>query len=491
MATPIPRNAARFSIDELAGATRGSVRASTDRALVGVTTDSRVVSEGSIFVALRGATHDAHDFVPQVIAAGAGALVVSRPVAAPPGVAVVVVEDTLHALGEIARAHRRRFAIPVIGITGSVGKTTTKELTAAALEALGARVHRSAGNLNNLIGVPMTILGLGADHDAAVIEMGMNVPGEIARLAEIAAPTLGVVTAVAEVHTEGVGGLEGVAREKGSLLLALDEGGAAVFTADDAILAPYAAGSAAHTKLSFGISEGADVRLAEVQVALDGTECAYVVRGVNEFVQVRLALVGEGPARCGAAALATVCALRGADAVVTAAAGLARVQPGEGRARPVAGISGSTILDDAYNASPRATELALRSAVELASAQGGRAIAVLGDMLELGSESERLHESIGEAAVAADVALLVCCGPLMRATARGALTAVTMTGASGIRIEHLDDAGDAAALVRDVLEPGDVVLVKGSRSMRMERVVEALRAEDASAEAPSTERGGT
>ncbi|UJR80111.1 UDP-N-acetylmuramoyl-tripeptide--D-alanyl-D-alanine ligase [Sandaracinus amylolyticus] len=479
MATPIPANSARFSIDELAVATRGTVAASTDRPLVGVVTDSRAVTPGCIFVALRGAKHDAHDFVATVIAAGAGALVVSQPVSAPAGVAVVIVPDTLRALGDLALAHRRRFPIPLVAVTGSVGKTTTKELTAAGLEALGLRVLRSAGNLNNRIGVPMTLFTLGPDHDVVVIEMGMNVPGEIARLTEIAAPSVGVVTAVAEVHTEGVGGIEGVAREKGALLLGLDEEAAAVFTADDGILAPYAERSPARTKLSFGLAEGTDVRLADLQIELDGTRCVYVVRGLNEFVNAKLALIGEGPARCGAAAIAAIVALRGADAVHVALEGIQRVAPGEGRARPVPGVGGTIILDDAYNASPRSTELALRTCCELARVRGGRAVAVLGDMLELGVESERLHESVGEAAVASGVALLVCCGPEMRAAARGALTAGMASGVSGIRIERLDDPTEAIALVRAFVEPNDVILVKGSRSMRMERVVEGLREVDA------------
>lgn len=490
MATPIPENAAPFTIDELAVAARGAIAARTERPLAGVVTDSRAVRPGTIFVALQGARHDGHDHVGAATAAGAAAIVVARPVSAPAGVGVVIVDDTLRALGDLAAAHRARFDVPVIAVTGSAGKTTTKELTSAALEALGLRVHRTAGNLNNQIGVPMTLLGLHEGHEAAVIELGMNEPGEIARLTEIVRPTVGVVTCVAEAHTEGVGGIDGVAREKGSLLTGLAEDAAAVFVADDAILGPYAARSPARTKLSFGTAEDADVRLVEARLAGGRTRSAYVVRGRNDFVEVELALLGEGPARCGAAALAVVLALRGADAVPAAARGLGAVAPSEGRARPVAGTNGSLLIDDTYNASPRATELALRTAAELAAERGGQAIAVLGDMLELGALSERLHEEIGAAAVAAGVAMLVCCGPEMRAAARGALTATTASGVSGLRIESVDDPIDAIALVADTVAPGDVVLIKGSRSMRMERVVEGLRAVAASAGEPSAGEGG-
>src|SRR5688572_3638784 len=189
MATPIPTNEVAFSADELrtiATLVRGAdVR--------GVAIDSRAVSEGNLFVALRGETHDAHDFLPQAIAAGARAVLVDREVEAPESVGVFRADDTLAALGALGALHRRRFSIPLVAITGSVGKTTTKELTRAALEGSGRRTMATRGNLNNRIGVPMTLFMLSADHDAAVIEMGMNVPGEIADLCAMAAPTIGVV----------------------------------------------------------------------------------------------------------------------------------------------------------------------------------------------------------------------------------------------------------------------------------------------------------
>ncbi|MDQ3034468.1 MAG: UDP-N-acetylmuramoyl-tripeptide--D-alanyl-D-alanine ligase [Myxococcota bacterium] len=468
-------NSAAFSLDELASAVRGRIAARSDRALIGVTTDSRAVRPGSVFVALRGEMHDGHDHVDAAMSAGAAAVVVSRPVAAIAGTSVVIVDDTLRALGDLASAHRQRFDVPVIGITGSAGKTTTKELTSAALESLGLRVHRTAGNLNNLIGVPMTLLGIDASHQAVVVEMGMNAPGEIVRLAEIARPTVGVVTSVAEVHTEGVGNLEGVAREKGALLEGLAADAIAVFTVDDTILGPHIARSAAGTKVSFGTVEDADVRLMEPGLEGERMRCTYVVRGLEEPVQVDLALLGEGPALSGAAALAVVLALRGAASTPAAAKGLTHVAPSPGRALPLPGPEGSLLLDDTYNASPRSIELALRTAAELAAKRGGRAIAVLGDMKELGPESERLHEEVGAAAVAAGVEILVCCGTDMRAAARGALAATTATGVSGVRIERLEDPLEAIALVRDAVASGDVVLVKGSRAMRMERVIEGLR----------------
>jgi UDP-N-acetylmuramoyl-tripeptide--D-alanyl-D-alanine ligase len=478
MATPIPPNFARFSLTELAQATSGTITSETTQHLVGVTTDSREAHAGSVFIALTGQQHDGHHHVQAAIDKGALAVVVSRHVDVPSGIGVVMVRDTLRALGDIAHAHRQRFSMPVIGITGSVGKTTTKELTYGALSALGLRVHRTAGNLNNLIGLPLTLLGMSDAHDAVVLEMGMNLRGEIARLAEIARPTIGVVTSVTEAHVEGVKDLAGVAREKGALLEALGEDAAAVFTKDDGILADYGARSPAQTKITFGISEGADVRLTEARIETNHTHCAYAVRGSNELVTIDLTMLGEGPARSGAAALAIVLALRGPESILDAVKGLVRVRPSPGRALPIAGWNDSLVLDDTYNASPRATELALHTAAELAAVRGGRAIAVLGDMKELGAESDRLHEEIGASAVAAGIELLVCCGAEMRAAARGALAAATIDGLRGIRIERIDDPMDAVLLVQEAVAPNDVVLVKGSRSMRMERVVEQLRKQD-------------
>lgn len=479
MATPIPHNSARFTVDELAIAAGGRVRAASSRPLIGVVTDSRAITPACIFVALRGETHDAHAFVQQAIAAGAGAVVVSRDVLVPDGVGVVMVDDTLRALGDIAAAHRRRFSIPVVAITGSVGKTTTKELTAAALDAIGYRTHRTPGNLNNLVGLPLTLLGIETTDQAAVVEMGMNVRGEIARLTEIAAPTVGVVTAVSEVHTQGVGSIAGVAREKGALLLGLDAEASAVWTSDDGILQPYGAQSPARRKITFGIDSAADVRLTEHRLESGRTRCAFAIRGVDGPVRADLALLGEGPARSACAALAAIVAIEGAQAAVRAAPGLGTVAPTPGRARPVSGPNQSTILDDSYNASPRATELALQTCAELAAGSNGRAVAVLGDMKELGTDSERLHEEVGAAAVTAGIQILVCCGPEMRAAARGAVSAMLASGATGMRIESVDDPVEAIALLREAIEQGDVVLVKGSRSMQMERIVDALRSDRA------------
>ncbi|MBX3275831.1 MAG: UDP-N-acetylmuramoyl-tripeptide--D-alanyl-D-alanine ligase [Sandaracinaceae bacterium] len=468
--TPIPDNTARFSADELLAAT--SARGAFDAEVRGVSVDSRRVRPGELFVALRGETHDGHDHARAAAEAGAAALLVERPVEAP-GAAVLEVPDTLAALGALAALHRRRFAIPCVGITGSVGKTTTKELVGAALRAIGHSPLVTRGNLNNRIGVPMTLLALEPSHTAAVIEMGMNEPGEIADLAAMAAPTIGIVTAVAEVHTEGVGSIEGVAREKGALLLALGPEGVAVYNGDDAPLAPYAERSAAGVKLSFGRAEGASARLVAHAVDQAGTSATISLDG--RTIEVRLALLGAHAALDAAAALAAVVALEPAR-LDDAARGLADAAPAPHRMSPVR-AGELLVIDDAYNASPRSMAAALSACAELARGRGGRLVAVLGDMLELGTREVALHREVGREVVRAGAHAFVACGERMTEAGRAALEAAGEGRGPRPKIVFVRDVDAAAGCVRDLAGPRDVVLVKGSRGMRMERVVAALEGE--------------
>lgn len=475
-ATPIPDNAARFTPEELLEATGGRWLARPTRAVEGVCLDTRRVAPGNLFVALRGETHDAHDYVDQAIAAGAHAVVVDREIDAPESVGVLVVDDTLTALGDLAALHRRRFDVPVVCITGSVGKTTTKELVAAALTGLGHQTVFTRGNLNNRVGVPMTLFTLDERHDAAVIEIGMNVPGEIADLAAMARPTVGVVTAVAAVHTEGVGGLEGVAREKGALLEALAPEGAAVWFVDDAPLAAYAERSPAGTKIGYGTVEGADVRLSRWELEADGRTQAHVTWEGGQ-VDLSLSLLGQAAAINATGAIAVVRALA-PEKVEAGAAALTHVPQPPHRMATVPMADGLLVIDDAYNASPRSMEAALDTAAALAGARGGKLIAVLGDMLELGRYEEPAHAEVGREAVRVGAAHLIACGERMAHAGRAALTAtMERPAASRTKIVLLKDAADAADCVREVARPEDVVLVKGSRGMRMERVVSALGGE--------------
>lgn len=483
MATPLPSNVASFTRDELVLATGGLLVQSGARdAFRSVVTDSRRAIEGAIFVALAGDRFDGHAFVDEVTTQGVSALIVSRDVSAPPGVTVVRVPDTLDALGGLGRHHTRRLRSEgalrtVIGITGSVGKTTTKEMLAAALaeDRPAGSVRATEGNLNNRIGVPMTLLALDAGVELAVIEMGMNLPGEIARLAAIAEPDLGLVTAVAAAHTEGVGSLDGVAREKASLLAALPSGAiAAIAPSDDAAIEPYLA--AVQTPLvRVGIGERADIRVLRSATDPSGTR---LVVGFDPRLcpepearafELSVPLLGAGAARNVAMTLAAVAHLSGFAGLERARRALARLRPTPGRLALEAGTRGTLLLDDSYNASPRAMENALETAAELARCSGGRLVAVLGEMLELGALETESHARVGETAARLGVSLLVACGARMHTAAEEARE----LGCDFV-LSEADPLG-AIEPVRSFVQPGDVILVKGSRGLRMERVVEALR----------------
>jgi len=470
MATPIPDNEARFTGEEIVAAT--GAEGALDGEVRGVYLDSRRATVGCLFVALRGETHDAHDYVAQAVDNGATAVLVDRPVDV--DAAVLVVDDTRRALGALAAMHRQRFSPTVIGVTGSVGKTTTKELIGAGLRGLGLTPLVTRGNLNNRVGVPMTLLTLDASHDAAVIEMGMNEPGEIADLAAMVAPTIGIVTAVAEVHTEGVGGIEGVAREKSALLEALDATGVAVFNADDAPLVRRIDALRAETRIGFGRAEAADLRLVDHAIDENGTNARFSWRGAE--LEARMSLLGIHAALDAAGALAVIAGLD-ERRLGDAAGALSSVEPPPHRMAPLR-IGPLLVIDDVYNASPRSVKAALETCGELARARGGALIAVLGDMLELGHREEVLHEEVGRAAIDAGAKAVIACGERMTHAGRAALKATMESGGPTAKVVLLRDVGSAAECIREVAGPRDVVLVKGSRGMQMERVITALEGEE-------------
>lgn len=471
-ATPIPDNRAAFTAEELVLHT-GAVVLRETGATTGVTTDSRAAKAGNLFVALTGEAHDGHAYVSAAVEAGARCVMVERDVEVPDGVGVLRVDDTLEALGALAHAHRRRRDIPVLAITGSVGKTSTKELCRAALEGAGFRPMCTRGNLNNRIGVPMTLFTLEAQHDAAVVEAGMSLPGEIAQLAAIIAPTVGLVTAVEAVHTEGVGSLEGVRAEKGALLEALGPDATAVYRDRDE-LAPFAL--EAGTRLVHGRSEHADVQL--VGSELDGAKTTLEVALPRRTspLAVTLPWLGEAAAENATAALAAVHAID-PQKTEAAARALADIEPVPHRMQALVRPDGGLLVDDTYNASPASCRAALETAARLAGQRAGRLIVVFGDMLELGRDEQRMHEEVGRAVVEHGAARFVACGERMTHAGRVALNASMERGGPRTQVVLLRKVEDAAPCAAESLAPADVVLVKGSRGMRMERVVEALRSE--------------
>jgi UDP-N-acetylmuramoyl-tripeptide--D-alanyl-D-alanine ligase len=365
----------------------------------------------------------------------------------------------------VARLHRRRFQIPFVAVTGSNGKTTTREMIAAILATRGP-VLKTEGNLNNEVGVPLTLLGLDRTHLAAVIEMGMNHPGEIARLAAVALPQVGVVTLAAPAHLEGLGSVDAVADAKAELYRGLPEGGIAIVNADDARMLKRAQASGRRT-MTFSAAKGRRGDVVVLEIASQGEDGLRFVLGIgNREVAVHIpGLVGAHNAANAAAAAAAAIALGCTDREIVR--GLAAVKPVGRRLRLETLPSGIRLVDDCYNANPASMSAALSTLTALA-ASGGRAVAVLGDMLELGAFEAEAHRALGEEAAKAGLAALAAFGPRSRATAEAAR-------AAGLEAFHAEELDALVAWTVANVRPGDVLLVKGSRGMKLERLVEALR----------------
>lgn len=453
------------TLGEAAAAMSALLRGDAAAGFARVSTDSRRIAAGDLFFCLRGPYFDAHHFIPAVAAAGAVAVVCEKGKgdAAPAGLAVLEVADTQHALGDLAAWTRRGFSGPVVGVTGSNGKTTTKEMLRAILIAGHGEAHVLAtqGNLNNLIGVPLTIFGLTPAHTAAVIEMGMNAPGEIARLAQICAPSVGLITCINEAHLEGLGSLDGIARAKGELFEELPLSSVAIVNVDDEKVvgqAPRFSGRCA----TFG--DGGDVRAVNVRCdRLDGS--SFDLLAGEELAHVELALGGrhsvQNATGAAAAALATGVSL------ATVARGLTAMKPPPMRMSVENLPSGVTLINDAYNANPGS----LAAALTTLGCIEARRIVVLGDMLELGPMSSELHRRAGAQTAAIDPALVCAYGKFAADLVAGATGAGLNSGKIRVCALH-EEAADAVA---SVWRAGDVILVKGSRGSAMEKVADALR----------------
>jgi UDP-N-acetylmuramoyl-tripeptide--D-alanyl-D-alanine ligase len=428
-----------------------------------VCTDSRALVPGCLFVALRGERFDAHDFLPAAVEGGAAGVVVEQGRAVPEGVAAYAVKDTLAALGSLARHHRRRFQLPLGAVGGSNGKTTTKEMVAAILGTRGPAL-KTEGNLNNEVGLPLTLFRLSSEHVAGVVELGMNRAGEMTRLALAAEPDAAVITVVQPEHLEGLGSLEGVAAAEGELFRALPAHATAVVNLDDPLVVAQAA--CVQKRLTFGRASAADVRLAKVESHGRAGLTAHVEVGGTAW-PVRLHFLGEHNAQNATAAFALGLAL--GYRPEECRAGLEAARPYARRLNVVDAPGGVTVIDDCYNANPASMAAALDVLDELAP--GGRAFAVLGDMLELGQSEREDHVALGKlAGKKADV--LAFFGPR---SADGCAADVT-----GVR-RHFTEVEPLVRWLRGLLQPGDVVLVKGSRGMRLERVVAALAGQAAPA----------
>jgi UDP-N-acetylmuramoyl-tripeptide--D-alanyl-D-alanine ligase len=462
----------KLSFKEVAVATGGWVERLGAGVAGGVSVDTRTLREGDLFVALRGPNFDGHAFTASAAARGAAGMVVEEGAgivldpAAERGVPFVVrVPDTLRALGDLAATVRRQYQGKVIAVTGSNGKTTTKEMIAAIL-AVRWKVARSPGNFNNLVGVPLSIFGVQEEHQALVVEAGMNRPGEIGRLTDIAFPDVGVITSIAAAHLEHLGGMDGIRDAKGELLERMKSNAVAVLNADDPLvmsLSPKFTGRV----VTFGLRPGLDVRAEKLVARVDG-ETSFDLVTSQGRARVVTSFLGVHNVQNALAAAAAAGVL--GFSLDEVREGLGRCRPIPQRLEPVSLPDGIRVINDCYNANPGSVRAAVETFLSLVS-RGGRCV-LLGDMLELGGHAREAHEEIGAFMARSKVDLLVTVGRESEAAARAFLE----TAAAGQRVRHLAGIEEAAAFLARELKPGDLLLVKGSRGMALERVIPLLEA---------------
>ncbi|MEE9310439.1 MAG: UDP-N-acetylmuramoyl-tripeptide--D-alanyl-D-alanine ligase [Cocleimonas sp.] len=450
-----------LSLQEIAKMTGGELHGAhgANVAIDSVATDSRLVKADQLFIAIKGERFDAHDFVAD-LAGQAGAALVSKKIDC--DLPQIVVEDTLKALADLASEWRKTFKKPVIGLTGSNGKTTLKEMLAAIL-SLEGNVLATHGNLNNDIGMPLTLLRIREEHDFAVIEMGANHFGEIEFLTKIARPDVAVVNNAGAAHLEGFGNIEGVAQAKGEIFIGLGTRGVAVINADDKYADYWNDSNKGREVFTFGINNESTI---SGRLLSDG---GLMIKAGSNEVRANLKLLGRHNAMNALAATAVSTAL--GIKLDTIIEGLESLQSVKGRLAPVSGINNSQVLDDTYNANPDSAVAALD-----VLAQRKNTVFVLGDMGELGENAEKMHESIGEKAKVVGINSMYCLGDY-------SAKACKKFGVNGKSFSEMDallsslkkhiedsDASDADEMT---------ILVKGSRTMRMERAVDALSQEDA------------
>ena len=425
----------------------------------GVSTDSRKINRGELFIALRGDVFDGHGFIATAKERGAVAAVVDAAGAASLqecGLSLLAVADTRLALGALAAAWRSRFSLPVIAVTGSNGKTTTKEMIASILKsAYGDAVLVTQGNFNNDIGLPLTLLNLDASHRAAIIEMGMNHPGEIAYLARITRPSVALVTNAQRAHLEGMGTIEMIATEKGSVFVELDPQGVAVFLADDQWAALWRKQCADRRIMNYSFEHPADVT---GRYLTHGLENQLEISVGGEQIEVSLALPGAHNAR-NALGAATVAVAAGIP-LLAVRDGLNTFEGIKGRLQRRPGLNGAVLLDDTYNANPDS----VRAGIDVLAATVGKKVLVLGDMGEIGDMTGQFHDEVGGYAKSQGIDLLLALG-------ESSALAVHNFGSGGQHFKKVESLIDALS---SELTPETTVLIKGSRFMRMERVSDAV-----------------
>ena len=448
----------KFSPEQFAAATGGVLHNRGQTGAAGaVCTDTRSIAAGDWFLALRGERFDAHDFIDQALAAGASGVIAER-VHADWTAGHIAVDDGLVALQDLGRFVRAGFTRPVVGITGSAGKTTSRALIGLVLEGLGT-VHQTRGNFNNHIGLPLTLLEMPQTADALVLEMGMNHAGEIALLAEIGRPTVRIITNVGAAHLEGLGSIEAIAAAKGELFDDARPGDICCVNIDDphVVRLPIPDGVSV---IRYGASADADIQLLEATVDPDTLNTHFRVSIDGRVIDAEVPSPGIHMAHNAVGALAVGTALnQPIDAMIAA---IGRYTPVGMRLRIEDGAGGTRIINDAYNANPMSVAASLQTLAAIPRTAHRRRIALLGDMLELGDTELACHREIAELAISLDLDMVGLVGPLF----------------AQVRSDDCLWAADAEALglaLRDAIAPGDIILIKGSRGMRMEHVLTGLK----------------
>lgn len=427
----------------------------TDAVFTSVGADSRKIASGQLFVALKGEHFDGHDFAEQAIKQGAAAVLVSKQSSATPA---IIVKDTYQALGELAAYWRSKFAMPVAAITGSNGKTTVKEMLASILKATTGnsdQVLATQGNLNNHIGLPLTMLNLNAQHRYAVIEMGMNHTGEISYLTKLAKPTVALINNAGSAHIGELGSLEAIAKAKGEIFEGLASDGIAVINADDVFAPLWKTLIGQRKTISFGLKNSADVS-ASYELQAD----VSVLKIKTPQGQFSAVLPTPGLHNVMNALAATSAALAMGVELPAIAEGLQNYAGVKGRLQHLKGLNGALVIDDTYNANP----LSMKAAIDVLMAKSGEKLLVLGDMGELGDDAADMHTEIGRYAKAAGVDALFTLGTLSQ----------NMTDAFGAGAKHYQSSEALTEALKAQLQPTSVVLVKGSRFMAMERIVKEI-----------------
>lgn len=450
----------RMTPADIAHATHGRLEYAPGRQEVtGVSTDSRIVHSGDLFVALKGERFDGHDFVAEAFSAGAVAALVSREGAElPAGKSLIFVDDTLIAYGRLATWHRRQFDTTVVAVTGSAGKTTTKNMIGSILARHGP-TRTAPRTENNAIGVPRVLLSLDEQHQYCVVELAMRGPGEIDYLAQLTQPQVGVITNISQTHLGRLGSREAIAQAKAELLHVLPETGMAILNADDFYYGLFAEMAPCRV-VSFGATAGAQVRISDVHLhGLEGSDFSLEID--SEVILVSAELPGMHNVFNAAAAAAAAWAVT--DSTAHIAQGIANCPTEEMRTEIRTSPSGATIINDAYNASPSSVAAAL----ELVGQLAGRKIFVFGDMLELGDAAEKEHRLMGQLCAEKGIDWLITIG-------RWASVAAEEAEQLGLRTDIVQDAEEAVNLLAEKLSSDDVVLVKASRDLALERVAKGL-----------------